>query len=820
MPMHPLRGIRTWLTAVVLAAGSITCGEVAEPPPPPQATSLERLNGDGQTGRLGQPLADSLVVLVKDQEGRPFRGALVSWAGTGSPSQSSVATSDDGRAAVQWVLGETVGTQTTTAIVTGLPRVVFSATAEAEPEPVPKPEPVVVRRLVIATQPPTEAASGVSLSQQPILRVEDATTGQPSGAGIAVTASAEGAIMGGQAVVESDESGAVRFHDLALAGSTGTYQITFSAAEIAPIRSRSISLRAGPVSKIMVLIQPPARALNREVFAPDQQPVVRLADEQENPVENAIVTAETQSGGRIEGTTTATTGLDGVASFPDLGISGTGSFTIRFSSGSAGVSTTRIEVAPLTTAASVGRWGPVIDWAANGADIVPLHLSLLPTGKLLAWGRMGQPWVWTPPTDGDPAGSGMFREVPADTMIFCAGHAFLPNGRLLVSGGHLEDDRGLEVTHTFDPFTERWSGSGELPSMAQGRWYPTVTSLADGRAVTVAGRDTAGITVAVPELWEGNQWVRLTGAAKQFPYYPKNFVAPDGRVFYAGERIQSWWLDVDATTAAGRGQWLAGPSHVWQFNRDYGSAVMYRPGKVLYVGGGGDAAAGRPRDVTAAAPTNTAEVIDLNATNPVWSNTGAMQFPRRHLNATVLPDGQVLVTGGVNGAGFNSYTTGVREAEMWNPATGMWTTLSANAVNRAYHAVSLLLPSGAVLHGASGDAAAPRETSHEIFQPPYLFRGNRPTITSAPSTAGYGQQVELRTSYWAQITSASLIRLPSVTHTFDQNTRFLPLTVTRTAGKVMVRAPSNPNVAPPGHYLLFVLNRNGVPSEGRVIQLQ
>jgi galactose oxidase len=179
----------------------------------------------------------------------------------------------------------------------------------------------------------------------------------------------------------------------------------------------------------------------------------------------------------------------------------------------------------------------------------------------------------------------------------------------------------------------------------------------------------------------------------------------------------------------------------------------------------------------------------------------------------------VLVTGGVSGAGFNSYATGVHEAELWNPETGAWTTLAANAVNRAYHAVSLL-PNGAVLHGASGDASAPRETSHEIFLPPYMFRGNRPTITSGPATVGYGQTFEVQTSYAAQITGASLIRLGSVTHTFDQSTRFIPLALTAAPGEVSLTAPSSPNIAPPGHYLLFLVNRNGVPSEGRIIQLQ
>jgi len=811
--MPTTRGIRTWLLALALAAGSLTCGgDIADPPPPAQPATLESLAGNGQVGHVGQPLLDSLVVRVKDADGKPYGGAVVAWNGGGTLSNTSIVSASDGRAAVQWVLGAPAGQQTTTATVSGLPSVTFTATAQAEAEQ--------VRRLVISTEPSNPAESGIPFPRQPILRVEDGT-GQPLGPGILVTASVDGATLVGTTVVESDASGVVRFSNLAVAGHIGSYSITFSAPELAAVHSQPIDLSTGPVSTIVVVVQPPVSVLDQEVFVPDQQPVVRLTDGQENPVAGVTVTAAIELGnGRVEGRVSATTDPDGVAKFLDLSIAGPGGFTIRFSAGSIGVASAPVTVQALPVAASRGQWGPVIDWAANGADIVPLHLSLLPTGKLLAWGRMGQPWIWTPPADGDPAGPGLFREFPVDTMIFCAGHAFLPDGRLLVSGGHLNDDRGLEVTHTFDPFAERWSGKGELRSMARGRWYPTVTVLGDGRAVTVAGRDTAGTTVGVPELWEGNQWIQLAGASRQFPYYPRDFVAPNGRVFYAGERIQSWWLDVDAVVAAGRGQWIAGPRHVWPFNRDYGTAVMYRPGKIIYVGGGGDASAGRPRDTTATAPTNTAEVIDLNGSSPAWSFTGSMQFARRHLNATVLPDGQVLVTGGVSGAGFNNYATGVHEAELWNPETGAWTTLAANGVNRAYHAVSLLLPSGAVLHGASGDAAAPRETSHEIFLPPYLFRGSRPTITSGPAAVGYGQRFEIQTSYAAQITGVSLIRLGSVTHAFDVNTRFVPLAFSATTGELDVTAPSNPNLAPPGHYLLFLVNRNGVPSEGKIIQLQ
>src|SRR5256886_6631874 len=156
---------------------------------------------------------------------------------------------------------------------------------------------------------------------------------------------------------------------------------------------------------------------------------------------------------------------------------------------------------------------------------------------------------------------------------------------------------------------------------------------------------------------------------------------------------------------------------------------MSRRGKLLDAGGGNNP------------PTNTAEIIDLNQPTPTWANTGSMASARRQMNATLLPTGDVLVTGGTSASGFNNAAGAVHAAELWSPTTGTWTTLASNAVIRMYHSTSLLLPDGRVLHTGSGDGAnAPRELSYELFSPPHLFRGARPTLTGfAPTAAGYGQ---------------------------------------------------------------------------------
>jgi galactose oxidase len=617
-----------------------------------------------------------------------------------------------------------------------------------------------------------------------------------------------------------------RTAQLLLAAALTIASATCGGDELTKPSPSDASLVAGPAATIKASVQPPASALNLEVWIPSRQPVMVVKDASGTGVPGVVVTATVASGsGALQGTVTATTGSNGAAKFGDLGIAGTGPHTLRYTTGAASATSSTVTLNALPVQATTGQWSPPVSWG-----IVPLHMSLLPTGKVLAWGKfepgtasMADPRLWNPaagpPTSAVP--------VPAPHMLFCSGHALMADGRLMVSGGHKDDDRGLDVTNIFDPFTESWTPG--LAKMSRGRWYPTVTTLADGRIVTVAGRDSTSTVVLVPEIWEANRWVPLPGASLRLPYYPYQFLAPNGRVFYAGERVQARWLDVDAVTTNGRGRWSTTTAlkHLWPNNRDYGSAVMYETGKILYVGGGGDLNRSTT-DPKSSAPTATAETIDLNLTAPTWRSTAPMHFARRQLNATILPDGKVLVTGGTSAGGFNTLSGAVRAAEVWNPQTGAWTQLAGNSVDRAYHSVSLLLPDGTVLHGASGDANVPLTTqpypaqrNHEIFRPPYLFKGARPTVTSlSKTTVGYGETFTVTTAAAAQITKVRWIRLGSVTHAFDANQRANTLTFSRGSGIVRVTTPSNARQAPPGHYLLFLLNRNGVPSTGRIVRVR
>jgi hypothetical protein len=666
------------------------------------------------------------------------------------------------------------------------------------------------------------APIGQPLAAPLVVIVKD-DQGQPL-EGVAVTWSASsGGGSVSSASVTSDANGHAQVQWV-LGGTVGEQAATATVSGLPSVNFTATAIEASPLA---IVVQPPSSALDQEVWAPDQQPVVLVSDAQGNPASGVTVTAAMQSGGgSLQGATSAASGADGRAVFADLGIAGAGTHTLQFTSGSSSVTSSPVTVSALSSQATTGSWGPVIDW-----PIVPLHIHLLPSGKILGWGKYdagatgtmgGRPRLWDP-ASGPPTTAQM---ISVDTMLFCSGHAFMPDGRLMVSGGHKQDDKGIDVTNIFDPATQSFASG--LPKMAFGRWYPTVTELGDGRMLTMAGRDSAGNVVTTPEIWENNQWVTLPGAGTlEIPYYPRNFVDPkNGLIFMAGERIVSRWFDVDGSAAGGRGKWTTGPSHNWPFNRDYGTAAMYEPGKILYAGGGGNPGWQSP-DAKASAPTATAEKIDLNAATPSWTSAGSMALPRRHLNSTILPDGTVLITGGTTGGGFVDINTAdaAKTAELWDPKNPtQWITLAANSKMRVYHSVSLLLPDGTVLHGASGNALAgtsivPDEHNHEIFSPPYLFKGARPTITSAPPSVSYGQSFSVTTPNASQITDVRWIRIGSVTHAFDAGQRANTLTFSRTATGVDVTVPASPNLAPPGHYLLFILNRNGVPSVAKFVQL-
>jgi beta-lactam-binding protein with PASTA domain len=459
--------------------------------------------------------------------------------------------------------------------------------------------------------------------------------------------------------------------------------------------------------------------------------------------------------------------------------------------------TDRATVSTAADPALVGQWSAVLPWSA-----IAVHSHLLNTGRVVNWERGSQANVWDPAT-------GSFAAVPnpwAD--LLCAGHTFLSDGRLITLGGWDRSGAalGLNEVDIFDPNTQAWI---RAQPMAFKRWYPTATRLPDGRILSVSGsRNSLSDVVNVPEVYDPatDTWTTLTAATNPIPLYPFLFVLPDGRVIWVGN-----------SEVASRTQVLSLSTLTWTVvdNRviDGGSAVMFQPGKFLKAGTAADSG-----NTGLAAPT--AFVLDMTAPAPAWQPTGSMAFPRSFHNLTMLPDGTALVTGGgTDRSAFNT-ANAILAAEVWSPATGVWTTLASMVTPRLYHSTALLLPDARVLvAGGGADSGVADQPTAEIFSPPYLFKGPRPTIASVPSTVAYGSSFTVATPDNASIASVALVAPASVTHAFNENQAFQTLPFAAAPDGLTVTAPADANLAPPGPYMLFIVNSSGVPSLAAFVDL-
>jgi fibronectin type 3 domain-containing protein len=456
--------------------------------------------------------------------------------------------------------------------------------------------------------------------------------------------------------------------------------------------------------------------------------------------------------------------------------------------------------------ALVGQWaGPFT------LPMITVHTTLMPNGKVLFYDdHTVDPGVqvWDPVTDALNARPYNARN------LFCSAHTLLPDGRVIAVGGHAANYLGIPDLTVFNPATETWS---QLAPMTYGRWYPTATNLGDGRVLVVSGAEncptclTPGVShpgiALIPEIYNPptNTWTLLNSASLSLPLYPHMFVLPDGRVFASSTQedpIVSRVLNIAS------GTW----STVDPVQRDGGSSVQYRSGKILKTG------SARNPDYPPAPSSATAWVIDMNLPSPTWRSVPSMAFARTQHNLTSLPDGNVLVVGGGTTSDVNAVSSAIKAAELWSPDTETFRTLASMQEPRLYHSTSLLLPDGRVVVSGGG-RFGPDFPSYEFYSPPYLFKGPRPAITSAPSTLEYGAHFAVGTPSPSGIAKVTLLRLGAPTHAIDMNQRYLELTFQVAGANLDVTAPANGNLAPPGHYMLFLVDSIGVPSQAAIVRL-
>jgi hypothetical protein len=466
--------------------------------------------------------------------------------------------------------------------------------------------------------------------------------------------------------------------------------------------------------------------------------------------------------------------------------------------------------------------------------------------------------------------------------LFCAGQAILSDGRVLIAGGNLAGrpgDAGIKGTFIFDPWSKTWQLG---PQMSRGRWYPTLTKLTSGDILIAGGFDENGTGDINPNLdiyrpgadpatplvpfpagrrgWDPSEPSLPPDAQITLSLYPSLFLLPDANLSLSGPgRHDSAILDSavaqDRNAPIGSAWTQIQGSGASQ--QHYGGAPLLDPDlnafagswDLLSIGGraddGGDPMlANRAVDRLRAGPGA-----------PAWSHDSRedMNQSRHYLGVVTLPDGGVVAVGGGLGASSRdgNYYVGaappeLKQVELRRSGERTWRLGAAQQELRTYHSTALLLPDGRVLsagddgHEGPLDAPVPpdvRRDSAEIYWPPYLFDGDscalRPAIrgvgaTSGPAAPGapwatltYGETFGIF-SEDAQPGMRAVLAAPgAVTHNVDSNQRVVPMRLASTvaSGGLNAMTPANAAIAPPGYYLLFVVDAAGTPSTARWVRL-
>lgn len=460
-----------------------------------------------------------------------------------------------------------------------------------------------------------------------------------------------------------------------------------------------------------------------------------------------------------------------------------------------------------------GRWTPVLDWPT-----IAIHSVLTPQGKVMNFGTdengtQGAQFffdVWDPEL-GTDTNSHNTSPNTLGVDSFCSAAVLMPEtGNVLMSGGDNRPNGGTNRGITDAPiFNTQTNTLSRAANMNSARWYPTSTVLNNGDILLSGGRDSEGRSVNTPEVYSPttNQWRSLFGVstADYFYFYPRHWVAPNGLVFGYTNDKKMYYMNPN-----GNGSLQSLGTLNVTGDPSVAAAVMYQPGKILQVGGSGSI-------------TNGAAIIDINGATPtVRAVNKPKETGRVWVESVVLPNGKVMIVGGSKS---DNQLDGVSfRPEIWDPATEAWTLMAPSAKARLYHSTSLLLKDGRVMVAGGGAPGPQVNTNAEIFSPPYLFNNlgeaaTRPIIVSAPTEAPYGSKIAVRHSSNDRITRATLIKTGATTHSNDMEQRFLELDFKDINGGVSVSLPSSPNLAPPGYYLLHLLDDKGVPSEAHILRI-
>lgn len=456
----------------------------------------------------------------------------------------------------------------------------------------------------------------------------------------------------------------------------------------------------------------------------------------------------------------------------------------------------------------LGVWAAPVD-----LGVVSIHQAVLRTGKVLFWGTPGYGGIgdYTLAKLLDPV-TGTVKDVslPFKGDIVCAGQTILPDGRVIADGGNdlVVLGHGITLTALFDPISETWT---QTDDMTYARWYPTNIQMPDGSSIVLSGLDENHLNIQrIMESYNPttNTWTSLPQSA-ELPdtrpgyTYQHTFLLPNGKVMEAGPWRTTNLYDPVAQTWSQIGNMEFG-------DRYHAAAVLLPNSSTVLIAGG------TPVNVEGSSTaTATTEEVDLSQTSPSWQYAPSMNLARYNENLVYLADGTLLAVGGCQGP--TKYANPIYQAEMYDPSTQTWTLMASQQGNRTYHSNAALLPDGRVISSGSTNGTTDAKT-YEIYSPPYLFKGPRPSVTGGPSAVHYGQQFSIATTN-TDIVKVALIKPSANTHAVDMDQRYVPMTFRQASGKLIVTAPPNANMAPPGYYMLVIVNSNGVPSKMRFVQV-
>ncbi|GAB3671464.1 hypothetical protein GCM10027589_40550 [Actinocorallia lasiicapitis] len=489
-------------------------------------------------------------------------------------------------------------------------------------------------------------------------------------------------------------------------------------------------------------------------------------------------------------------------------------------------------------------------WEVHPAspNVRAMHVILLPgSGKVLLVAGSGNNYdnfkagdftsqLYDPRTN-------TYKVIKTPSDMFCSGHVQLPDGRVLIMGGTGQYDMGvvdgkqtaysgLKSSYIFNPKTEKYQRTND---MVTGHWYPSATAMGNGDVYSFGGyrefRDrTENSQQTEVFSWAQKKWLGA-GATKNYidwGTYPGMILMGDGRLFYSGSYTFSYPKfrknDQDFATAAvyntRTGQITEIPGLRRAKERDQSMSVLLPPAqdqRVAIMGGGDVNKLSNTPQGSGAEPHahGTVDVIDLKSGNPRYK-PAAQNMPAGKIypSAVILPDGKVFETGG------SEYTrrNDVFEASMFDPDTTTFQSVQPDPLGRNYHNTALLLPDGRVMAtGGNPDEGNTWETRISIYKPGYLFKNNRPVVKAAPTSWEYGRTGQLKTN--GPIARAMLIRPASVTHSSDPNQRSVDLAITHNGTSPRLTLSANRNLTPPGWYMLFVVNADGVPSVAKWVKV-